>query len=132
MSLDNASHCPNDDIHVRIGHIGINRQRHDALIGIGSFGKIRRLVAESPPIIGMKMQRNKMHRAADVLFPQRLDELTPVDRQALELELDDVKVPGVFFFGVGERGANFRQIGERRGLSIGNAPARRRKAPAFF
>src|SRR5688572_14611972 len=78
------------------------------------------------------MQRRKMHRGADIFFAQRFDEGAPVNGQALELELNDVEMPGMLNAFSTDRCANFGEIGEPCVISFGDTPPRRRQRVTFF
>jgi hypothetical protein len=80
----------NDVFQVGLGHAGIERQRYNAIIDLLSSRQVASLVTEMPPIERVKMHRYEMHAGADIVLPERLDELSPVDPQLFQPQANDV------------------------------------------
>src|SRR5262245_54394491 len=69
------------------------------------------------------MQWNEVNRRADVLFPQRFDELASSDAQTLKLQLNHVKMPSMLHVGPANWCLDLCQPGESMVVGFSDSPA---------
>ena len=83
-----------DAIDLLVCEIRINGKRNAAVIFVLGAGEIPGLMAVLALIIRMQMQRLEVHTATDALLAQLLHEMVAVDRELLEPQSQNVKMPG--------------------------------------
>src|SRR5919106_2023641 len=92
-----AQWCPHDIDHVIdvvVRHSRVDRQRAGTLEHRFRRRELPWLIAVRSLVDRMQIQGNEVHRGADTLLSQPLDDVVPTDRERLEVHFEDVEVPG--------------------------------------
>ena len=120
--------------HVGIAHARVDRQAHHALVGALAVRELRRRQAVAIAPVGLQVQRDVVHAAADAGGEQPLDEAHRGAIAASSARRSDVQMPGVQRRRPARRGgSDQRQAGEAPRRSAPRSAARRRwKARARF
>src|SRR5262249_42904052 len=92
---DDLAHRGGDVVDVALGHGGEERQRDRASVGVFGDRELPLAHAECLAEVRVEVDRDEMHRAADVLGAELGDEACAVDLQPLELEPDGIEMPRV-------------------------------------
>src|SRR5262249_20860533 len=101
----------------------VDRETDGSLKHTEGIRKAFGLEAEPVTPVGLYVQRNEMHAAADARLGHQLDETIAVNAQRLENELDHIQVPRMNILWPGPMRAPQRQSRELAIVGIGNVLA---------
>src|SRR5438876_3795807 len=110
--LDDFPDSPNHILDIRFRHLRVDREGNDPVKNGAGIGEVLGAVPEGVPVIGMQMQGNKMDAGADVVLLEQIDEFVAADAQPLQVQLDDIEMPGVLPLYGHQRGGDFRDVPE--------------------
>src|SRR5206468_3213975 len=82
-----------------------------------------RAIPKGLPVIGMQMQGNEMDAGTDLVLLEQLDEFVTADAQSLEIQLEDIEMPGMLPISGESRSGDFWNVLEPLGILGGNALA---------